>query len=84
MDTIADAHFQSATAEIHANASTSIPGNTLERSAALRKAAEDKLNSGQKEFNRKLQRNSQKLEKLSGELDKFDVNPLSEKVRNTF
>jgi len=80
MDTIAAAHVASAAAALGANASTSDPGNTLEASAAVRSAAEDKLSAAQTEFDRKHERNAKKLDALSAELDALDPAPLSEQV----
>lgn len=73
--------MQSRMAEQRTNASTSDPGNTVKQSVAVRKATEDKMSSTKKEFDRKQQRNMQKLDKLSKELDKFSLSSLSEKVR---
>ncbi|KAM3858939.1 laminin subunit beta-1b [Diretmus argenteus] len=80
MDTIAAAHMRSMMAEFNANASTSSPGNTLQQSATVRQTTEDKLSSTQKEFNRKHQRNADKLDKLTADLDAFDLSALGEKT----
>uniref|UniRef100_A0A1A8HRR4 Laminin, beta 1b n=1 Tax=Nothobranchius kuhntae TaxID=321403 RepID=A0A1A8HRR4_NOTKU len=79
-NTISAAYMESQNAELRSNASSSDPGNTIEQSAAVRKATEDKLSSSQREFDRKHQRNEQKLEKLSNELKILDMSPLSEKM----
>uniref|UniRef100_A0A3P8V9S7 Laminin, beta 1b n=1 Tax=Cynoglossus semilaevis TaxID=244447 RepID=A0A3P8V9S7_CYNSE len=80
LDTISEAYSVSTTSEFRANLSTSSPGNTVEQSASVRASTEDKLQSSQKEFDRKEQRNSQKLDKLSTDLDQLELKSLSEKT----
>lgn len=81
LDTISTTHAQSTMAESLVNASTSNPGSTLNQSAASRQATEEKLSHGAKEFERMHQRNVKKLDKLSEDLDQFDLTPLSEQAR---
>lgn len=82
MSTISAAHLESTVAERRSTASTSGPGSPLQESAALRKTAGDKLSRSQRDFDRKNQRHTQKLEKLSKELEKLNLTHLSEKVKN--
>ncbi|XP_077449810.1 laminin subunit beta-1-like isoform X2 [Stigmatopora argus] len=79
-DTIAEASEESLQAEIRVNASTVDPGNAVRRSASLREATEEKLNGSQKEFDRRHQRNAQKIDKLQKETDKLQSSALSQKV----
>ncbi|XP_061922418.1 laminin subunit beta-1b [Entelurus aequoreus] len=80
MDTIIESSEESVLAELRVNASSSDADNTVEKSAALRKVTEDKLSGSQKEFDRRHQRNSQKIEKLKTELETFALSPLSQKT----
>lgn len=83
MDTITSAHMKSIQAELQANSSTSDPGNTLDQSAIMRNDTENILSASQKGFDRAYKRNSQKLDKMTDELDKLHLSELSEKVRKT-
>uniref|UniRef100_A0A8C7YVE2 Laminin, beta 1b n=1 Tax=Oryzias sinensis TaxID=183150 RepID=A0A8C7YVE2_9TELE len=80
MSTISAAHLESTAAERRSTASTSGPGSPLQESAALRNTAGDKLSRSQRDFDRKNQRHTQKLERLSKELEKLNLTHLSEKT----
>lgn len=83
LDTISSAHTLSTMAESRVNASTSRPGSTVEQSAASRRATDARLSESDAEFDRKHQRNTKRLDKLSEELDQLDLTALSEQVRRT-
>ncbi|KAK5849033.1 hypothetical protein PBY51_008708 [Eleginops maclovinus] len=80
MDTIISAHMKSTMAELQANSSTSDPSNTVKQSAMKRNGTENLLITAQKGFDRAHKRNSQKLDKLTTDLDQLDLSALSEKT----
>lgn len=80
MDTISEAHQQSMMSELRGNISTSDPGNTLENSATTRQKTEESLAKVQKHFDRKHERNVEKLDKLVTDLNQLDLSPLSKQV----
>lgn len=84
MDTITDAHFESKGAEIRVNRTTSYPDNTLEQSATLRREAEARLSQNQAEFDLRQQKHTERLERLTTELDTLDLSELSKQVSLTY
>uniref|UniRef100_A0A8C7E0T5 Laminin subunit beta 1 n=1 Tax=Oncorhynchus kisutch TaxID=8019 RepID=A0A8C7E0T5_ONCKI len=80
MDTITDAHLESKKAEIRVNQTTSYPDNTLEQSATLRREAEARLNQNQAEFDLRQQKRTERLERLTMELETLDLSELSKQV----
>lgn len=70
-------------AEFRVNQAVSEPGSAVKESAWLRKAAEAKLDSTEKEFNLKHQLHIQRLEKIGSELDSTDLSRLSRQVTKT-
>ncbi|KAL0962688.1 hypothetical protein UPYG_G00343990 [Umbra pygmaea] len=80
MDTITEAHRESKRAEIRANQSAIYPGNTLEKSATLRREVESKLNQNQLEFDQKQQINTKRLERLATELESLKLSELSKQT----
>uniref|UniRef100_A0A8C7DT39 Laminin subunit beta 1 n=1 Tax=Oncorhynchus kisutch TaxID=8019 RepID=A0A8C7DT39_ONCKI len=77
MDTITDAHLESKKAEIRVNQTTSYPDNTLEQSATLRREAEARLNQNQAEFDLRQQKRTERLERLTMELETLDLSELT-------
>uniref|UniRef100_A0A8C7DWD0 Laminin subunit beta 1 n=1 Tax=Oncorhynchus kisutch TaxID=8019 RepID=A0A8C7DWD0_ONCKI len=80
MDTITDAHLESKKAEIRVNQTTSYPDNTLEQSATLRREAEARLNQNQAEFDLRQQKRTERLERLTMELETLDLSELSKQT----
>uniref|UniRef100_A0A8C8CHH6 Laminin, beta 1b n=1 Tax=Oncorhynchus tshawytscha TaxID=74940 RepID=A0A8C8CHH6_ONCTS len=80
MDTITDAHLESKRAEIRVNQTTSYPDNTLEQSATLRREAEARLSQNQAEFDLRQQKHTERLERLTMELETLDLSELSKQT----
>uniref|UniRef100_A0A4W5NSW2 Laminin subunit beta 1 n=1 Tax=Hucho hucho TaxID=62062 RepID=A0A4W5NSW2_9TELE len=80
MDTITKAHLESKRAEIRANQTTSYPDNTLEQSATLRREAEARLSQNQAEFDLRQQKHTERLERLTTELNTLDLSELSKQT----
>uniref|UniRef100_UPI003AADFC17 laminin subunit beta-1a n=1 Tax=Centroberyx gerrardi TaxID=166262 RepID=UPI003AADFC17 len=79
-DSVTKYYLQSQAAEARANASTSDPGSPVENSAALRQAAEDKMNETKAEFHRRHKEHAKRLDDLAGQLETLDLSELSEKT----
>uniref|UniRef100_A0A673N779 Laminin subunit beta-1-like n=1 Tax=Sinocyclocheilus rhinocerous TaxID=307959 RepID=A0A673N779_9TELE len=71
---------ESGEAEFRVNQAVSDPESTVKESAQIRKAAEAKLDSTEKEFNLKHQLHLQRLDKIGSELDSADLSRLSHQV----
>uniref|UniRef100_A0A673NAS1 Laminin subunit beta-1-like n=1 Tax=Sinocyclocheilus rhinocerous TaxID=307959 RepID=A0A673NAS1_9TELE len=68
-DSIREYYRESGEAEFRVNQAVSDPESTVKESAQIRKAAEAKLDSTEKEFNLKHQLHLQRLDKIGSELD---------------
>uniref|UniRef100_A0A8C1KTP2 Laminin, beta 1b n=1 Tax=Cyprinus carpio TaxID=7962 RepID=A0A8C1KTP2_CYPCA len=79
-DSIREYYKESGEAEFRVNKAVSGPESTVKESAQIRKAAEAKLDSTEKEFNLKHQLHLQRLDKIGSELDSTDLSRLSHQV----
>uniref|UniRef100_A0A671S6I9 Laminin subunit beta-1-like n=1 Tax=Sinocyclocheilus anshuiensis TaxID=1608454 RepID=A0A671S6I9_9TELE len=79
-DSIREYYRESGEAEFRVNQAVSDPESTVKESAQIRKAAEAKLDSTEKEFNLKHQLHLQRLDKIGSELDSADLSRLSHQV----
>ncbi|XP_072566065.1 laminin subunit beta-1-like [Paramormyrops kingsleyae] len=71
---------QSLDAEALANASTTDPGSTVEQSAAIRRAAEDRMNGSRAQFSRTQEEDARRLDDLAVQLETLGLSKLSEKT----
>uniref|UniRef100_A0A672T8X9 Laminin subunit beta-1-like n=1 Tax=Sinocyclocheilus grahami TaxID=75366 RepID=A0A672T8X9_SINGR len=79
-DSVKEYYRESGEAEFRVNQAVSDPESTVKESAQIRKAAEAKLDSTEKEFNLKHQLHLQRLDKIGSELDSADLSRLSHQV----
>ncbi|KAG9345888.1 hypothetical protein JZ751_009044 [Albula glossodonta] len=83
MDSINKYFQQSTDAEARVNASTSDPDNTLQQSANLRQAVEDRMNETKEEFDAKQDEHAKTLDDLAGQLETLNLSELSDKTCGT-
>ncbi|KAL2102594.1 hypothetical protein ACEWY4_001762 [Coilia grayii] len=76
-DSITKYYQQSIEAEARADSATSGPHSTVEKSAALRQATEDMMNSTKAAFEQSQRRQTKQLEELAKQIDTLDLSALS-------
>lgn len=80
MHSITKYYQQSLDAEALANASTTDPGSTVEQSASIRRAVEDRMNGSRAEFSTRQEEDARRLDDLAVQLETLGLSKLSEKV----